>query len=61
MYQQISKKVIGLAMSVAMFANVAVLPAMAAETNSTSTRPRPADNFCTRLENASTKDRKSVV
>jgi plastocyanin len=60
MHQQISKKVIGLAMSVAMVANVVALPVLAeTTTNRTSTpkRPetRPAENFCTRLENASTK------
>ncbi len=56
MYQQISKKVIGFSVSVAMLANMVAMPVLAQTSSSaTSTPKRPADNFCTRLEQASTK------
>jgi plastocyanin len=56
MYHQISKKIIGFGVSAAMLANMVALPVLAETTStSTSTPKRPADSFCVRLENASTK------
>ncbi|HSR89512.1 MAG TPA: plastocyanin/azurin family copper-binding protein [Candidatus Udaeobacter sp.] len=57
MYHQVSKRAVGLAMTFALLANVAALPVLAEETGSASTvvKTRSEVNFCTRLEQSSTK------
>lgn len=56
MFQRTSKKIFGLAMSATMLANMVAMPVLAKNDRPTSTRPgKTVVNFCTRLDNATTK------